>query len=682
MSAPHRARIRRPVQLALLLSSLVLLSALAALRFAPTRSTGGGARPRGVPPAEALLDAKAAVDRLITERPHQRFHPSPARWSDEVFYLIMPDRFDRAAPTPARSLGPPSLTYNGGDLKGIQRRLDYLRELGVTALLLTPIFETLPDRAPGVYHGYCLRDPTRLNPRFGDDNDLRELVTAAHERGLRVVLDIVINHVCHEALRYGSHFRSAGAGAVPATPEAAATCAEGLLERSLGGAGGEGPRRDLLNVSALPAGFADPALFSRCGRVPRDTVGGRLFGDFDAQMFDLDSTNLELAELLGYHYSYWLALADVDGFRFDAAAHVNELYAGTIAQVLRETGRRMGKDNLYLVGEVADAARVQRGYLLDLERKDALYDDVSPRPPIDPAVISAFKRRQAARIASAGGIAGLNAIYDFEYSGNLRDFFLDSPEMFQNPFHGQLAPGGRPHHFRLKNQPDLPLQQFLTQVDSHDWPRVFGRMPEHRARQALAVLFTGPGIPILTYGTEQGFSGRCDLPPGGADPRCHIAPESARQAMFTAAPYRLGSVVPSVDRLKGIGTLGPPGETYFQTDHELFQFVQALIRARKEHIAPHLGTGSGYELHLLADSSRDVLAFFAGPEVVTLVNRSDRAVELRSCGHGGARAITLRGAVGAPGDVIRVDPEASVILDHNGGCTVPPRHVGVYLAGG
>ncbi|MCO6451966.1 MAG: DUF3459 domain-containing protein [Caldilineales bacterium] len=111
----------------------------------------------------------------------------PPEWAfDAVVYQIFVDRF---APVESRWLEPEEMTnFHGGNLRGIIGRLDYIAELGVTAIWLTPIFLT------DTYHAYDTIDFYNIDPRFGTKEDLLELVTEAHKRDLRVILDFVANH--------------------------------------------------------------------------------------------------------------------------------------------------------------------------------------------------------------------------------------------------------------------------------------------------------------------------------------------------------------------------------------------------------------------------------------------------------------------------------------------------------
>ena len=113
---------------------------------------------------------------------------------DAVFYEVFPDRFARSGRVPMPGLlepwdAPPTHHgFKGGDLYGIAGRLPYLSDLGVTALYLTPVFASASN------HRYHTDDYLRVDPLLGGDDALRELLDAAHARGIRVVLDGVFNH--------------------------------------------------------------------------------------------------------------------------------------------------------------------------------------------------------------------------------------------------------------------------------------------------------------------------------------------------------------------------------------------------------------------------------------------------------------------------------------------------------
>ena len=123
----------------------------------------------------------------------------------DVLYMLMPDRFAQGAHHSAQIKGmntykedrtQPSLRH-GGDLEGIREHLDYFNELGITALWFTPVLENnSPDNENGfsTYHGYATTDYYKVDPRFGTNDDYRQLADAAHAKGLKIVMDMIFNH--------------------------------------------------------------------------------------------------------------------------------------------------------------------------------------------------------------------------------------------------------------------------------------------------------------------------------------------------------------------------------------------------------------------------------------------------------------------------------------------------------
>jgi alpha-amylase len=138
--------------------------------------------------------------------------PTPFSWDSATVYFMMTDRFENGDPTnddnfgrlertgPDQSAG----TWHGGDFAGIVDRLDYLDDLGVDALWVTPPVEQIHGWVGGgntgrafqhfPFHGYWALDFTKLDPNYGTEEDLRELVSEAHARGIRIVFDMVMNH--------------------------------------------------------------------------------------------------------------------------------------------------------------------------------------------------------------------------------------------------------------------------------------------------------------------------------------------------------------------------------------------------------------------------------------------------------------------------------------------------------
>lgn len=121
--------------------------------------------------------------------------------SADFMYLIMPDRFSNGDPANDKIPGMKDPTFSrdsmyyrhGGDLQGVINHLDYLKDMGVTAIWLNPVIENDMDKTS--YHGYAFTDHYKIDPRFGGDSAYKRLINEMHKRGLKMVQDAVYNHV-------------------------------------------------------------------------------------------------------------------------------------------------------------------------------------------------------------------------------------------------------------------------------------------------------------------------------------------------------------------------------------------------------------------------------------------------------------------------------------------------------
>ncbi len=168
-----------------------------------------------------------AVLLLVVLAPAQEAPPEPVVQDllehpvqDEILYFLIPDRFFDGNPENncggyqgpcLPEAGPEEVLthgylpsdkgyYHGGDIAGLIEKLDYLEEMGVSALWVGPIFENKPVQADAGnlyghssgYHGYWITDFMRVDPHLGTNEEFRELVEAAHARGIKVFIDILI----------------------------------------------------------------------------------------------------------------------------------------------------------------------------------------------------------------------------------------------------------------------------------------------------------------------------------------------------------------------------------------------------------------------------------------------------------------------------------------------------------
>lgn len=162
------------------------------------------------------------VDVEITDRVKE--NKKDFDWDEAVVYFMMTDRFfdgnesnNTASGADTYGKNNPGL-YHGGDFAGVTAKLDYLQDLGVNTIWLTPIVENVKGVAVTVegskdvpynaaYHGYWASDFTKLNPTLGTTEEFKTMISEAHKRGMRIMVDIVVNHA-----GYGSESTSTFAG--------------------------------------------------------------------------------------------------------------------------------------------------------------------------------------------------------------------------------------------------------------------------------------------------------------------------------------------------------------------------------------------------------------------------------------------------------------------------------------
>ncbi|NLF11043.1 MAG: DUF3459 domain-containing protein [Anaerolineaceae bacterium] len=208
--------------------------------------------------------------------------PVPAAWwQNAVFYELF-----------VRSFADGDGDGNG-DLQGLMARLDYLndgdpaggQDLGVTGLWLMPVFSS-PS-----YHGYDVTDYTTVNPDYGSNDDFRALVAEAHRRGVRVIVDMVLNHTSDEH----PWFLDSASG-----PRA--------------------ERRDWYIWADANPEYSGP----QAQVVWHERDGDYYYGFFESGMPDLNLQNPEVTAALYEVARFWIEDMDVDGFRLDAARHYVE----------------------------------------------------------------------------------------------------------------------------------------------------------------------------------------------------------------------------------------------------------------------------------------------------------------------------------------------------------------------
>ncbi|MFO0659874.1 MAG: alpha-amylase family glycosyl hydrolase [Polyangiaceae bacterium] len=466
-------------------------------------------------------------------------------WRDEVIYQVLIDRFADGDPTNNHGvLSTAPARYHGGDWRGLEENLDYIESLGVTALWISPVVKNVEtDASVDGYHGYWAQDLTQPNPHFGDIAALRRLVKAAHARGIKVIVDIVTNHM-GQLFFYDINMNgvpdvqiaeSGTAGNKPVThiteydPD---FDIRGIQSKTSLGEAGLAPIVFVYDPAAnkLPVSpeiLQRASSYNRRGRITNydaiayDADGKQVvdnagqpyrvqteLGDFPGGLKDINTLDPDVRFALTQAYTQWVIETDIDGFRIDTVKHVEHEFWQYFAPAVRKDLKNRGKSNFLMFGEAFDGN----------DQKIGSYT----RP------------------------AELDSVFYFsQYYTAIREVFQQSlsTDRIQALWESRATNWGN------EAQPNgvgvAPSQMPINFLDNHDVARfLFFRNDPAALRNSLLFLFTAQGIPCLYYGTEQEFS-------GGNDP-------ANREDLWTSG---------------------------YATDGKTFTWVRKLIDLRKKHKA-------------------------------------------------------------------------------------------------
>ena len=369
----------------------------------------------------------------------------------DVIYLIMPDRFangDTAndEPEPARRSHDraKARAYHGGDLRGIREHLDYLKELGVTTLWLTPIVK---NGATEDYHGYGAVDLYSIEPRLGDLREYQELVAAAHQQHMKILFDIVPNHV-------GPMHPWAGK---PPLPDWFHGTSQHHLNSSAPVSGafyGDAKNQSHDLFEAIVDPHAPPRLWRNLTE-----------GWFVDALPDLNTENPVVSQYLLQNAIWWAESSGLDGFRVDTLPYVSRQFWSRW-----HAGLRRIYPQLTTIGEVFHP---------------------------DPSVTSFFAggRRQYDGIDT-----GVSTLFDYPLYFALRDVLLNGAPA------GRIANVLR--HDTLYPRPD-DLVIFFGNHDVARFTTSQGSSVA-KSKLAFGLTLTLRGIPQLYYGDELGMAGGGD----------------------------------------------------------------------------------------------------------------------------------------------------------------------------
>ena len=487
------------------------------------------------------------------------------RPEDEIIYFLLPDRFENGDPSNDRGgLEGDRLTtgydpagkgfFHGGDLKGVTRRLDYIQSLGATAIWLSPVFQNKVVQGPkgqesAGYHGYWVTDFTRVDPHLGTNADFKALVDAAHARGMKVYMDILINHTADvikmaECEGYDCPYRSRADFPYSRRAADGAPINHGFAGDAVPSAENFGrltdpnfaytvkidPREKDIKV---PAWLNDPIYYHNRGN-STFTGESATMGDF-VGLDDLMTENPRVVQGFIDIYGEWIDKFKIDGFRIDTAKHVNPEFWRVFAPAMLERAAKNGIPHFHIFGEYATG-------------------------DMDPTITAQGTR-----------FAGLPASLDFPFFAAVRDVVggEKAPDLLEKLFSADPLYGD-----------DAVALQLPTFTGNHDFGRFahFARrsFPDagdaellRRVELAHAMLLGLRGVPVLYSGDEQGFSG------DGGD-------QDAREDMFASkvAVYNDNDL---------IGTDATTAESNFDPHHPLYRAIARLAKLRQDHIALRRG---------------------------------------------------------------------------------------------
>ncbi|MEW1642191.1 pullulanase-type alpha-1,6-glucosidase [Streptomyces sp. NPDC091219] len=531
---------------------------------------------------------------------------TPARHDDtrEQFYFVMPDRFangdtsnDRGGLTGSRlSTGYDPTDkgfYQGGDLKGLTNRLDYIKGLGTTAIWMAPIFKNQPVQGTGAdasagYHGYWITDFTKVDPHFGTNKDLATLISKAHAKGMKVFFDVITNHTADVVDYEGASYDYLSKGAFPyltkdGRPFDDADYADGRK------AFPAVTTASFPKTPTVPAGKADvkvpswlndPTMYHNRG--DSTYVGeNATYGDFSG-LDDLWTERPEVVSGMEKIYEKWVRDFDVDGFRIDTVKHVDMDFWTQWATALDRYAAQHGRKNFFMFGEVYSADTSVTSPYVTQGRLDATLDF----PFQDAARAYASQGGSAQRLASVFGD-------DYKYTTDKANAyeqvtFLGNHDM------------GRIGYFLGQDNPKATDAQLLA-----------------KDRLANELMFLSRGNPVVYYGDEQGFTG------SGGD-------KDARQPMFASkiADYLDDDEI-GTDRTAAADAYDPTAPLYRQ--------IAALSTLRKAN--PALTDGVQTERY-----AADGAGVYAFTRTGTGADRTEYVVALNNAGT--ARTATF--ATGSP----------------------------------
>jgi len=379
-------------------------------------------------------------------------------WQAQSIYQVITDRYYDGDPSNNNADGnySPSGTtsVHGGDFKGLEQKLDYIKALGATAIWISPVVVN----GHGQFHGYAARDFYNVDPHWGSLADLQHLIQTAHAKGLLVIDDIVCNH--GDTLIYSTDSGYPNWLAPPA----------GYTLKYYSSSLTFAPPFDTYNLTYNSTNNALTNYFHNYGNIPDyNTPQHYQLGQLSS-LNDFRTESPYVRSNMAAIYQYWIQQAGFDGFRIDTFKHIEDgFWQYWCPSVHASAATNSAKPNFFMFGEVYDSSESLCGHYTGTEAGGAYMLDSVVDYPLYFLVSSVF-----------GSASGATSQIDNHYA-NVATYYDTNAQM-----------------------------RLVTFLDNHDQPRFLNSSTTNRLQVALAFLYTARGIPCLYYGTEQAFNGATD----------------------------------------------------------------------------------------------------------------------------------------------------------------------------
>ena len=463
-------------------------------------------------------------------------------WRDEIIYQVLVDRFADGDFSNNFNVNKNAMAqFHGGDWQGLIDHVWYLKELGVTAIWISPVVNNVENDAGFAgYHGYWTQNFLKTNPHFGDLAKLRELVDVMHANDIKVIMDIVTNHIGQlffydingngwpdEAV-YGCGNSNDCSSQVQHVIEYDPDFDErGIQGKTSLGESGPAPiiwiHDPVWNhMPILPKEFQNPDWYNKKGRVWvwRDWVGDapelhttRLqeeTGDFPGGLKDMNTTHPDAIDGLIKVFKYWIRTTDIDGYRIDTLKHVEHSFWERFCPEMRNYAKAHGKDKFFQFGEAFDGDDWLIGsYTSPTEIKytndgKLLPKDGKPYREVDCETLEGDKACENA--------PWIDSVFYFSHKFQVFDAVFkwgEGTSMIERLYNARAENYGDK---ATVNGSGLPPQHALVNfISNHDIERFLYHKPSREALQsAFAYLLTMDGIPCIYYGEEQEFTGGND----------------------------------------------------------------------------------------------------------------------------------------------------------------------------